>query len=325
MKNNKGFAISLMLYAMILLIVTIFYIVLAIVKNRFTYSESMVNNVIEFLDEHDTSMGHGDKTGPLIVFNPPSTGFKSAGIVFVTIFDDNDGEGLNEDSIIIKINNTVVYSKTVNATQYILSKNSNTERTYIQFKIQLPTSNSTLYVSVKDKQGNFAQTLPRSTDSNGVTYSYQKYISTENGPTCTIDDKSPKKAIMKIVNGKPVVDHYESVKNKTVNMNEDIYYDIICTGNNGIDAFLTRDDFTTKENTLNDIIYVKNIIITNSINKTKITIQAGTYYPASTPGCSELSTLKLKDGYGVKDSIGNLASGLNFNNHKVKVCLTLNG
>ena len=46
MKNNKGFAISLMLYAMILLIVTIFYIVLAIVKNRFTYSEKMVNNVI---------------------------------------------------------------------------------------------------------------------------------------------------------------------------------------------------------------------------------------------------------------------------------------
>ena len=331
MKNNKGFAISLMLYAMILLIVTIFYIVLALVKTRFTYSETMVNAATKFLDEHDASMGHGDRTGPLVVFDPPTSGFSSEHIVTINIFDDNDGEGLDADSIIIKGNNDVFYSKDKIATSIVTYHNINAKRTQATFKIKV-SSSIKLYVSVKDRKGNFSQTLPRYTDNNDITYSYQNYNVTSSGPSCTLK-------------GPYLKDTYNPTKTNTVVKEIDSYqqiiYEILCTGENGIDAFLSTDDFkyvqtSSSAGTANTThIYVNSITVVNGYSKdsnnkykpsTRVTILAtGVYIPPATNpfGCSSQLALELKNNYSIKDSMGNLAA-IDFNSHKVKVCFRQN-
>ena len=337
MKNNKGFAISLMLYAMILLIVTIFYIVLAIVKTRFTYSETMVNAATKFLDEHDESLGHGDRTGPLVVFDPPTSGFSSEHIVTINIFDDNDGEGLDADSIIIKGNDEIYYSKNNNIVSTIVTyHNINAKRTHATFRIKV-SSSIKLYVSVKDRKGNFSQTLPRYTDDNDITYSYQSYNVTSSGPSCKI-------------NGPYLKDNYNPQSSNTkvteIDSYQQIIYEIICTGENGIDAFLSPDDFKYVQTSSsagtanNNHIYVNSITVVNGYYKdvddhnkykpsTRVTILAtGVYVPPATNpfGCSNELALELKNNdINIKDSMGNLAiigSGqkLDFNNHKVKVC-----
>ena len=68
-RNNKGFAISIMLYAMVLLIVTIFYIILAIVKNRYNTSEELVDTAVAFMETNDPYAAASDKTAPLVVFD----------------------------------------------------------------------------------------------------------------------------------------------------------------------------------------------------------------------------------------------------------------
>ena len=357
MKNNKGFAISLMLYAMILLIVTIFYIVLAIVKTRFTYSEAMVNSAIKFLDEHDASMGHGDRTGPLILFSPLSSGFSNGGIINVSIFDDQDGEGLKKDSIIIKIVNVsvdpivenVIYSnEIIHFPNYItISQNG---KYYFQASVKIPNNAGEyiLYVSAKDGKDNFAQTLPRRTENDNNTYSYQKYAVTDTGPHCTVNN--PKLLTYRTIddgdnnssNDKVVIDKYVQLsKNEEIKSYSTIQYEIICTGKNGIDAYINREDFkytrdssdTSVPNSNNSHIYVNNITILNGINESRITIQAQAFYiPKSTDiddgagytpfGCSDPLTLELKDPSNttIMDSIGNAAK-LDFSNTTVKVCL----
>ena len=352
MKNNKGFAISLMLYAMILLIVTIFYIVLAIVKTRFTYSEAMVNGAVEFLDLHDTSLGHGDRTGPLVVFDPSSSGFNvnSGGIVTVNIFDDNDGEGLDPTSIKINIktgNSMHTYYNAGNISgNYVYDVETKTKGgRIIQFKcsVRIPKQDNSyvIYVSAKDKKGNFTQTLPRYTDENNITYSYQKYVVTDIGPICEIN--GPK---LVSYNENGLISGTTNITNGEVDSNSSLLYEIICTGENGIDAYLVRNDFkytidssnpTGPQNDKNSHIYVNNVIVENGINAVKVSIYATAFYvPASTTnpwGCtSEGLSLELKEGFNIKDSIGNLAckknpngggclGTLNFNDNKVRICL----
>ena len=230
MKNNKGFAISLMLYAMILLIVTIFYLVLAIVKTRFTYSEKMVNTAIKFLDEHDENMSHGDRTGPLVVFNPPASGYYISGFIEVSIYDDNDGTGLDPSSIIIKRDGQVLYnSKTgYHATQVVqvLNNLNDSNKSYARFKVKMDGDyEHTLYVSAKDKKGNFTQTLPRYSENSGdelITYSYQKYYGSKGGPNCVID--GPKLVNTKDQDGKVVITGYTDVKDGEVTSESDYLY-----------------------------------------------------------------------------------------------------
>lgn len=329
MKNNKGFAISLMLYAMILLIVTIFYIVLAIVKNRFTYSEKMVNNVIVFLDQHDESMKHGDRTGPLVVFNPPATAFSSNGLVTIDIFDDNDGKGLDTSSIIIKVNKDICYDKSSNNGTVIVNK---LDSKHSQFIVTLPnnlligTSYNTLSVSVKDGEGNYSQTLPRKIENN-LTYSYQTYGFTLTGPSCTVSP--PYRRIKEKVNaGDSRINvteekdgvtnyyylHYDNISSTTVPSGEDIFYSIDCTGVNGINAYLNPTDFKD-----NNTLTVSNIVVIKGINKAKAIIQIGTHLPTDSPGCAS-KTLELKDNINITDSVGNKSNKIDF--ASVTVCLT---
>ena len=329
MKNNKGFAISLMLYAMILLIVTIFYIVLAIVKNRFNYSEQMVNNVVVFLDEHDESMSHGDRTGPLVVFNPPATAFSSNGLVTIDIFDDNDGEGLDTNSIVIKVNNDICYSKSGNNGTVAVNK---LDTKHSQFVVTLPnnllinTSYNTLSISVKDREGNYSQTLPRKIEDN-ITYSYQTYGYTTTGPSCTVSHpywrkKEPVEAgdsrinVTEEQNGvtKYYYLHYVDISSSTIPSGEDIFYTIECSGVNGINAYLNPTDFKD-----NNTLTVSNVVVIKGINKAKAIIQVSTHLPTGSPGCAP-KTLEVKDNVYITDSAGNKSNKLEFGS--TTVCLT---
>ncbi len=51
--NKKGFAISIILYSVILLIIAILYMLLGIEKNRTDTSEKLRNNIIEQLNDVD--------------------------------------------------------------------------------------------------------------------------------------------------------------------------------------------------------------------------------------------------------------------------------
>ena len=50
MKNNKGFAISTMLYGLIFITVAIFYMIIAVVSNRNQTNTDFVNEVREELN-----------------------------------------------------------------------------------------------------------------------------------------------------------------------------------------------------------------------------------------------------------------------------------
>lgn len=53
MMNNKGFAISVILYSIVFLIVTILYMLLGIEKNRYNVNEELRRSIIEQLNEND--------------------------------------------------------------------------------------------------------------------------------------------------------------------------------------------------------------------------------------------------------------------------------
>ena len=354
MKNNKGFAISLMLYAMILLIVTIFYIVLAIVKTRFIYSETMVNSAIEFLDKHDDSMNHKDRTGPLVVFDPPASGASQPMNITIEIYDDNDGGGLNTDSILIagnfgsgdgpNLSGATYYENGIKRNPNITAE-INSDKTHAHFVIPISIS-GTIYVSVKDTEGNFSQTLPRYTGLKGssyVTYSYQRYIITSTGPSCELQDP---KLVSYTSSGTPGTSNYKiniggytPIANKKINSGDMIVYELVCRGENGIDAYLNVNDFKhtakTKEedNKQNKYIYVNSISVVNGINETRVIILAtGFYIPNGTGDaeCTEPLAIELKDSFNIKDSAGNMAvignnQRLDFNDHKVQVCMAGNG
>ena len=52
MMNKKGFAVSIILYSIVFLIVTILYILLAIEKNRYTVNKEIRNSIISELNEN---------------------------------------------------------------------------------------------------------------------------------------------------------------------------------------------------------------------------------------------------------------------------------
>ena len=51
--NNKGFAISIVLYSIIFLIVTILYMLLGIVRNRYVINERLRSNIVDQLNRED--------------------------------------------------------------------------------------------------------------------------------------------------------------------------------------------------------------------------------------------------------------------------------
>ena len=51
--NKKGFAISIILYSVVLLIITILYMLLGIEKNRKETNEELRNNIVEQLNDVD--------------------------------------------------------------------------------------------------------------------------------------------------------------------------------------------------------------------------------------------------------------------------------
>ena len=54
-KNKNGFAISVILYAMVILVIGIFYLLLGIVKNRYTVGNNLKEAVISSMGDVDTS------------------------------------------------------------------------------------------------------------------------------------------------------------------------------------------------------------------------------------------------------------------------------
>ena len=50
--NKKGFAISVILYSMVILVISILYLVLGIVKNRYTLETQLKESAIDYIDEN---------------------------------------------------------------------------------------------------------------------------------------------------------------------------------------------------------------------------------------------------------------------------------
>ena len=57
--NKKGFAISVILYSMVILVIGIMFLLLGIIRNRYNISDRLKQDVINYLNEKDNT---GDKT-----------------------------------------------------------------------------------------------------------------------------------------------------------------------------------------------------------------------------------------------------------------------
>ena len=51
--NNKGFAISIVLYSIVFLLISIFYMILGILKTRYSVSSSIRDAIMEQLNSED--------------------------------------------------------------------------------------------------------------------------------------------------------------------------------------------------------------------------------------------------------------------------------
>lgn len=51
--NKKGFAISIVMYSIVFLLVTMFYIILGILKTRYNVSDDLRNTIIEELNSEE--------------------------------------------------------------------------------------------------------------------------------------------------------------------------------------------------------------------------------------------------------------------------------
>ena len=51
--NKKGFAISIVLYSIVFMLITIFYIMLGILKTRYTVSNNLKETIIDELNTED--------------------------------------------------------------------------------------------------------------------------------------------------------------------------------------------------------------------------------------------------------------------------------
>lgn len=52
MMNKKGFAISVILYSMVILVISIMYLVLGIVKDRYNLENQLKESAIDYIDEN---------------------------------------------------------------------------------------------------------------------------------------------------------------------------------------------------------------------------------------------------------------------------------
>ena len=50
--NKKGFAISVILYSMVILVISIMYLVLGIVKDRYNLENQLKESAIDYIDEN---------------------------------------------------------------------------------------------------------------------------------------------------------------------------------------------------------------------------------------------------------------------------------
>ena len=51
--NKKGFAISIVLYAIVFLIITIFYVLLGVIKSRYNTNNDLRNSVVDELNSEE--------------------------------------------------------------------------------------------------------------------------------------------------------------------------------------------------------------------------------------------------------------------------------
>ena len=51
--NNKGFAISIVLYSIVFLLISIFYMMLGILKTRYTVNNNLRDAIVEQLNSDD--------------------------------------------------------------------------------------------------------------------------------------------------------------------------------------------------------------------------------------------------------------------------------
>lgn len=50
--NKKGFAISVILYSMVILVISIMYLVLGIIKDRYNLENQLKESTIDYIDEN---------------------------------------------------------------------------------------------------------------------------------------------------------------------------------------------------------------------------------------------------------------------------------
>ncbi len=171
--NNKGFAISIMLYAFTLLMVTIFFIYFYIVKNRYTTNNESMTSVVSDINENDTT-GEEDQVGPLIITS--YDGFSSKASITnleITVVDDM---ALNKSSLQYLINDTATTCTIVNQTDKLVSCK-------LTINKSLGDGQYILRVYAEDMTGNTISSTKTSM-YKGKYYYQDSYFIDNEAPTC---------------------------------------------------------------------------------------------------------------------------------------------
>ena len=236
-RNNKGFAISIMLYAMVLLIVTIFYIILAIVKNRYNTSEELVDTAVAFMETNDPYAAASDKTAPLVVFdhNGLTVGENLSSSNFNFYVFDSD-ENLSPSGISLKVN---TQSKTIRCNP--TESGQRAYKCWPNGEININSSYADVEVTARDNKGN--------------TTVIKKRFYKPSPPVCAnpivIDEKTCNqyahtcKELTKTTNG-------VGANVYTILQGDYAIYQITCTSNSGVDAFFSDGDITSNDGALSE-------------------------------------------------------------------------
>jgi len=236
-RNNKGFAISIMLYAMVLLIVTIFYIILAIVKNRYNTSEVLVDEAVKYMEENDPYAAASDKTAPIVVFdhNGLTVGDSLNSTNFKIYLFDSD-ENLSSSGISLKANNE---SKSL-----ICSPQGSGKRVYMCYPngdINITDDSINIEVTAKD-------------DMENTTVEKKTYYR-PSPPTCDPVTVIDEKTCNQHVNTCQPLNYTTNglgVKTYGVLLGDYAIYQIKCSSNSGIDAFFSDGDISSSDGSLNE-------------------------------------------------------------------------
>ena len=239
-KNNKGFAISIMLYAMVLLIVTIFYIILAIVKNRYNTSEELVDTAVSFMEANDPYAAASDKTAPLVVFdhNGLTLGDSvSADNFKVYIYDDN----ISPSGITLK-------TGTGSSISLTCVPNENGQPVYQcvpRTALSINTTPGYIDLILTAVDGTSATPAEKRNKTE-----VRKRFYKAKGPSCSVTVIDEKTCNQYVHTCRELVHTTEGgIKKYTLLQGDYAIYQITCTSNSGIDAFFKDSDFapsTTK-------------------------------------------------------------------------------